>query len=157
MLYLLLPTRPPPSLPSRAFPHWPRLMYLGARPAVRCIFLALNYLFYNAVLHRDMKPANCLISEDGRTPLLPRTFHSVQTSACGHNDMYVCMYVCMHACMWQTRACGACTATLAADQTVRRPTKPCGPRRPGWPSGGRRPPKAQRALACLLSLLPSVP
>ena len=32
---------------------------------VRCIFLALNYLFYNAVLHRDMKPANCLISLEG--------------------------------------------------------------------------------------------
>ena len=32
---------------------------------VRCIFLGLNYLFQCAVLHRDMKPANCLISDEG--------------------------------------------------------------------------------------------
>jgi len=32
---------------------------------VRSIFLGLNYLFQAAVLHRDMKPANCLITGEG--------------------------------------------------------------------------------------------
>ena len=32
---------------------------------VRSVFLGLNYLFDKAVLHRDMKPANCLITAEG--------------------------------------------------------------------------------------------